>query len=113
MKQVVRQSLKPRHIPIRTCVACRQEQPKRQLVRVVLTPSGSVVIDPTGKANGRGAYLCRSLHCWQRAIERRILDGALKTNIGAAEYMALRMYADTNLVKSISITDENREEDTE
>ena len=49
---------RPRHIPQRTCVACRQTGAKRQLVRVVRAPDGSVTIDPTGKRSGRGAYLC-------------------------------------------------------
>ena len=69
---------RPRHIPQRTCVACRQTSAKRQLVRVVRTPDGSVTIDASGKRSGRGAYLCASAECWQAGLKRGVLSRALK-----------------------------------
>ena len=73
---------RPRHVPQRTCVACRQTSAKRQLVRVVRTPAGSVTVDPTGKLSGRGAYLCDSPACWQTALKHRgKLGAALKLDI--------------------------------
>jgi uncharacterized protein len=73
---------RPRHVPQRTCIACRQTSAKRQLVRVVRTPDGSVAIDPSGKLSGRGAYLCESPACWQAALKRRgSLSRALKVDI--------------------------------
>ena len=69
---------RPRLIPQRTCVACRQVKPKRELVRVVRTLAGPVRIDPTGKQSGRGAYLCYSPDCWQAALKRGVLPRALK-----------------------------------
>lgn len=81
-----------RHIPERTCVACRSLRPKREMVRVVRTAAGAVVVDPTGKASGRGAYLCRLPDCWQTALRRKILDRALKTELGDAERAALETY---------------------
>ncbi len=70
---------RPRHVPQRTCVACRQTSAKRQLVRIVRTPDGSVTVDPTGKLSGRGAYLCDSPACWQAALKQRgALSRALK-----------------------------------
>ncbi|MGQ9524481.1 MAG: RNase P modulator RnpM [Armatimonadota bacterium] len=68
--------------PIRTCVACRTERPKAQLVRVVRTPDGRVALDPTRKRSGRGAYLCPSLECLQTALKRRSLERALGVPIG-------------------------------
>jgi predicted RNA-binding protein YlxR (DUF448 family) len=53
-----RKGLRPKHVPRRTCVACRETDAKRQLIRLVRTPEGTVEVDPTGKRNGRGAYLC-------------------------------------------------------
>ena len=50
-------------IPMRTCVMCRQQKDKRELMRIVRTPEGKVAFDPTGKANGRGAYVCSSEEC--------------------------------------------------
>ncbi len=69
---------RPRHVPQRTCVACRQTNAKRQLVRVVRAPDGSVTIDPSGKRSGRGAYLCATHECWETGLKRGILSRALK-----------------------------------
>jgi uncharacterized protein len=69
---------RPRHVPQRTCVACRQTGAKRGLVRIVRGIDGSVSIDPTGKRSGRGAYLCHSQECWHNALKRGILPRALK-----------------------------------
>ncbi len=84
----------PRHVPVRTCVGCQQEQPKRQLVRVARAPSGSVAVDPTGKAAGRGAYLCRQPTCWTTALRRGALARALRTSIAADDRAALEAYRD-------------------
>ncbi len=67
---------------MRMCVACRQMQPKKDLARIVRTPEGSVVLDTTGRANGRGAYLCRSVECLEKAIKTRALERALEQKIG-------------------------------
>ncbi|MCX7838987.1 MAG: YlxR family protein [Anaerolineae bacterium] len=54
-----------KHIPQRTCIACRTVRAKRELVRIVRTPELRVVADPTGKRAGRGAYVCRTRECWE------------------------------------------------
>lgn len=69
-----------RRIPIRTCVICRDKDPKRQLTRLVRTEQG-VVIDPTGKLHGRGAYLCDKPECWQRAAATDLLGRALRVTL--------------------------------
>lgn len=69
---------RPRHVPQRTCVACRQTGDKRGLVRIVRTPDGEVAVDPTGKRSGRGAYLCHTPDCWTAALKRGVLPRALK-----------------------------------
>ena len=85
---------RPRHIPQRTCVACRQTGAKRELVRVVRAPDGSVSIDPGGKQPGRGAYLCDSPECWQAALRRGALARALKLEfIPEADLQTLDTYA--------------------
>jgi uncharacterized protein len=85
---------RPRHVPQRTCVACRQTSAKRYLVRVVRAPDGSVTIDPTGKRSGRGAYLCDSPECWQAALNRGVLPRALKIDsIPEADLQNLHDYA--------------------
>jgi len=73
--------MKPKHVPIRTCVGCRQAKPKKELIRVVRTPQSEIEIDLTGKKSGRGAYLCRSKECLSKAFQGRQLQRALQTDI--------------------------------
>ncbi|HHX02199.1 MAG TPA: YlxR family protein [Firmicutes bacterium] len=73
--------MKRKHIPIRTCVGCRQTKPKKELIRVVRTPQAQIEIDLTGKKSGRGAYLCQSKECLSKALQRRQLQRALETDI--------------------------------
>jgi len=77
-------------IPMRMCVSCREMQPKKELVRVVRTPEGAVVLDTTGRANGRGAYLCKKSACLEKAIKSRALERALETKIDSDTYDTLR-----------------------
>lgn len=66
-----------RRLPTRTCVACRTERQKRDLLRIVRAPDGTVTLDPSGKATGRGAYLCSDAVCWTLARRRRSIERAL------------------------------------
>jgi len=66
-----------RPAPRRTCVSCRTERDKRDLVRIVRTPGGDAAIDPSGKASGRGAYLCADPACWSKALKNRAVQRAL------------------------------------
>jgi predicted RNA-binding protein YlxR (DUF448 family) len=76
-----------KHVPMRTCVVCRDKAGKRQLTRVVRTPEG-VFVDPTGKMNGRGAYVCEQ--CWERAVHSDVLAKALKAPLTEADRERLR-----------------------
>ncbi len=93
-----------RHIPERTCAACREQRAKRELVRIVRTADGAVVVDPTGKQPGRGTYLCREPRCWTTALRRNALAGALKTELRAEDRTALTKFAD-ELVAEMSASD--------
>ncbi len=72
----------PKKIPMRMCVGCREMKEKRSLVRVVRTGSGAA-LDATGKANGRGAYVCPSAECLKRAVRSKALSRALDTEVSA------------------------------
>ena len=63
-----------KHIPQRTCIACKQVRPKRELIRVVRTPEGHVELDPTSKKSGRGAYVCARRSCWDIALHKGKLE---------------------------------------
>ena len=75
---------KARHVPMRTCVACRTERTKRDLTRIVRTPDRQVVLDPGGRLAGRGAYVCPDGECLQRAIKKGALARALEIPLPAA-----------------------------
>ena len=89
--QVTRKTGKRKHIPQRTCIACREVLPKRSMIRVVRSPQG-VVVDPTGKVAGRGAYLHKQRSCWERGMEGA-LASALKVELTPEEHECLMSYA--------------------
>ncbi len=70
-----------RRVPSRSCVACRTVRPKRELLRVVRMPDGTVTVDQGGRAAGRGAYVCRDETCLERATDKGALGRALSTRI--------------------------------
>ncbi len=84
-----------KHVPLRTCVVCRQVRGKRELVRVVRTPAGNVQVDLTGKLAGRGAYLCRAQACWGPALKGNRLSAALKAPLTGEDAEALAAFAAT------------------
>ena len=73
--------VKPKKIPMRMCVGCRQMKPKKELLRVVRSPEGEVSLDPTGKKPGRGAYGCYSADCLKRALKQGQLDRQLEVKL--------------------------------
>ena len=89
------QAVRRKHVPLRTCIACRQTRGKRDLVRVVRTPDAGIQVDPTGKLAGRGAYVCKARVCWDSALAGSRLAAALKTTLEAEGVALLRAYAAT------------------
>jgi uncharacterized protein len=82
---------KPKHIPTRTCAACRTKDGKRTMTRLVKTENG-VLIDVTGKLSGRGAYLCDNPECWQKAAQGEALNHALRTSLDALDRERIRQH---------------------
>jgi predicted RNA-binding protein YlxR (DUF448 family) len=74
-------------------VACGATTAKRQLTRIVRDPSGTIKVDETGKAPGRGAYVCPQPDCWDRAIRKGKLERSLKAALSAADAQALQAFA--------------------
>ncbi|MGE5553199.1 MAG: RNase P modulator RnpM [Betaproteobacteria bacterium] len=79
-----------RRVPMRTCVGCRTQRGKKELVRVVRTPEGGVALDATGKKAGRGAYLCPRQECLEAARRSRALERALDRDISPQVWEELR-----------------------
>ncbi|MCR4624493.1 MAG: YlxR family protein [Lachnospiraceae bacterium] len=83
-------AVKVRKIPLRKCTGCGEMKSKKELIRVLLEPDGNVTIDATGKKNGRGAYICNKLECFEKAVKTKGLERSLKTQIPAEVFEKLR-----------------------
>lgn len=73
-------------VPLRQCVGCSEMKSKKEMMRVLKTAEGSIVLDMTGKKNGRGAYLCMKSECLRKARKNKGLERSLKINIPAEIY---------------------------
>ena len=67
--------------PLRQCTVCGEMKPKKELVRVVKTPEGNIMLDRSGKANGRGAYICHNIDCYKKAVKARRFEKAFSMPI--------------------------------
>lgn len=77
-------------IPMRTCVITGEKLPKKELIRVVRTPEGTVIVDETGKANGRGAYLKKDIETFEKAEKSKILNKRLEVEVPSSIYEELK-----------------------
>lgn len=77
-------------IPMRQCTGCREMKSKKEMMRVLRTPEGEIILDSTGKKNGRGAYLCRDASCLEKAIKNKGLERSLKVSISQEVYQELK-----------------------
>jgi predicted RNA-binding protein YlxR (DUF448 family) len=90
----ITQALKPRHVPQRSCIVCRNKRNKQELVRLVYNDN-IVQIDPKGEKAGRGAYLCPKFECWDRGLKKSHLEYALHTKISPENRQRLMEYAES------------------
>lgn len=90
---MARKIVRRKHVPQRTCVACREVLPKRSLIRIVRSHEG-VLVDATGKINGRGAYLHNRRACWERGLKGPIAN-ALRVELSALDRDRLHAFMDT------------------
>ena len=77
-------------IPMRQCTGCSEMKNKKEMIRVLKTAEGEIFLDATGRKNGRGAYICRSSECLEKAVKNRGLERSLKTQIPEAVYEELK-----------------------
>ena len=89
--------MKQKKIPMRMCVGCRDMKPKKELIRVVRQPSGQVMLDRTGKAAGRGAYVCPDSACLEKARKSKVLERTLEAAIEAEVYDQLAKELDARV----------------
>jgi predicted RNA-binding protein YlxR (DUF448 family) len=84
-----------KHTPQRTCVACREVKNKRELVRLVRTSDGNIELDNTGKKNGRGAYVCPTRDCWEKALTGKQLERTLRSTFSEENRKELKISGKT------------------
>ncbi len=76
--------------PQRTCLGCKESKDKKELIRIVKQNDGKIFIDKTGKANGRGAYICNNIECLEKAIKSKRLENNFETKVDNEIYESLR-----------------------
>ncbi len=76
-------------IPARQCIGCGEMKQKKEMIRVIKTPEENIIIDATGKKNGRGAYICKSSECLLKAVKSKGLERSLKVSIPREVYEEL------------------------
>ena len=81
-------------IPQRKCVGCQEMKGKKEMLRILRTENGEIVLDTTGRKNGRGAYLCYSRECFEKAVKSRGLERALKVAVTSETYEELKKEID-------------------
>lgn len=77
-------------VPQRTCIGCNIKKDKKDFIRIVKDNQNNISIDKTGKANGRGAYICNNIECLEKAIKSKRIEKSLKVNIDESVYESLR-----------------------
>jgi len=77
--------------PLRKCIGCNEMKDKKELIRIVRNPEGEIKVDPVGKMSGRGAYICKSLKCFDSAVKAKRLEKAFKSKIPDEIYDSLRV----------------------
>ena len=82
--------MKVKKIPLRMCTGCMEMKPKKELIRIVKTPENEVCVDLTGKKAGRGAYICKSMDCLEKAFKAKRLSRNLETPISEEIYEKLK-----------------------
>ncbi len=88
--------MKQKRIPLRMCLGCQQMKPKKELIRIVRDKEGSTSVDFTGKKAGRGAYICRSAECFEKAKKGRKLEKAFEARIDDVVYESLKQQLEGN-----------------
>lgn len=82
--------MKKKKIALRKCISCGENRPKKELVRIVKTNRDEILVDSTGKINGRGAYICPSIECLDNAIKTKKISRSLSRDVDQSVYDELR-----------------------
>ena len=90
-RRKMRQNMKTKNkIPMRQCTGCREMKNKKEMMRILKTPENEIILDTTGRKNGRGAYLCVSMDCFEKAVKNHGIERSLKTAVPDEVYEELK-----------------------
>ena len=81
---------KTKSVPMRTCIACRELKPKKEMLRVVKNAAGEISVDPTGKVAGRGAYICSAEACRKKLGDKKLLNKAFSADVAPSVYEGVK-----------------------
>ncbi|MBO7217474.1 MAG: YlxR family protein [Clostridia bacterium] len=82
--------MKEKKIPLRMCTGCGEMKPKSELVRIVRSPEGEISLDLSGRKNGRGSYICKSVECFDKAVRKKAFERAFKVRLSDELVMNIR-----------------------
>lgn len=91
--------MKTKKVPLRKCIACGENKPKKELIRVVRSKESVVSVDLTGRANGRGAYICSNLQCLELAHKNKKINRVLEADVSGEIYESLRNTIESKIEK--------------
>lgn len=77
-------------IPLRKCTGCQEMKSKKEMMRILRTSEGEIILDTTGRKNGRGAYVCCSMECFEKAVRNKGLERSLKVKVPEETYASLK-----------------------
>ena len=81
---------KTKSVPMRMCIACREMKPKKELLRIVKNAEGDIFVDASGKAAGRGAYICTAEACQKKLNDKKLLNKAFSADVSASVYESVK-----------------------
>ncbi len=79
-----------KRIPLRKCTGCQEMKSKKEMMRILRTSEGDIILDTTGRKNGRGAYVCCSMECFEKAVKNKGLERSLKCKVPEETYESLK-----------------------
>ena len=83
-------AVQAKKVPLRKCTGCQEMKIKKEMMRILRTAEGEIVLDTTGRKNGRGAYVCRSMECFEKAVKSKGLERSLKCRVPEEAYESLK-----------------------
>ena len=83
-------AVQTKRVPLRKCTGCQEMKNKKEMMRILKTSEGDIVLDTTGRKNGRGAYVCCSMDCFEKAVKNKGLERSLKCKVPEEAYESLK-----------------------